>query len=384
MSTEVGGAVPNRPISVLHLTAGSEAGGISRYLSNLCRAMHAEGHRVVIAGRRGAWQSLFDDAPWPWIDVPLHRGPLALRRSASRLTEYLSRHPVDVVHAHYRRSALVGRRVARRGGLPLLFTLHLTGVPMRGPARWFSDFGDHAHAPSQMARQWLIDEAGVDPKRVTVIPHGVDPQDFPVADGDRRRAARADLGLPADCVVAAFVGRFDEPKNEGWMLDLAAASRQTLPSLRVALMGEGPREPLIRHRIRSDGLADRVMLLPFADPRPLYEACDAVFLPSSQEGFSLVTSEAMCMGRPVLRTRTAGTQEHIVEDVTGRSVPIDRDAFIKAALGLLYDPGALHRMGLAAASHVREHLTFEQQRDRMLALYRRLIRGSAVVHDSSP
>ncbi len=366
-------AAPDRPISVLHLTAGSEAGGISRYLFNLCRAMHDGGHHVVVAGQRGAWQNLFDDAPWTWIDVPLQRGVLALRRSAAHLSEVLSRHRVDVVHAHYRKSALVGRSVARRGSLPLLFTLHLTGIPMRGPVRWFSEFGDHAHAPSQMARQWLIDEARVDPQRVTVIPHGVAPQDFPVADADQQRIARTTLGLPLDGVVAAFVGRFDEPKNEGWMLDLAAASRRSLPSLRVVLMGEGPHEQGLRRRIRSEGLCDRVDLLPFGDPLPLYHACDAVLLPSSQEGFSLVNSEAMCAGRPVLRTRTAGMQEHIVEDVTGRSVPIDRDAFIEGSMRFLRDREALCRMGSAAASHVRKHLTFEQQLGETLALYRRLI-----------
>ena len=335
--------------------------------------MHTRGHRVVVAGQRGAWDDLFDGADWPWIDAPLQRGVVALRRSASRLTAHVRRHRVDVVHAHYRKSALVGRWVARRCRLPLLFTLHLTGIPMRGPARWFSDFGDHAHAPSQMARQWLIEQARVDPARVTVIPHGVMAQDFPIAAAAEQRAARTTLGLPHDGVVAAFVGRFDGPKNEGWMLDLAAASRRRLPDLHVALMGEGPHEEALRRRLHAEDLSDRVSLLPFGDPLPLYQACDAVLLPSSQEGFSLVNSEAMCVGRPVLRTRTAGTQEHIVEDLTGRSVPIDREAFVEGALGLLRDRQALARMGAAAAAFVRRNLTFEKQLEQTLALYGRLI-----------
>jgi glycosyltransferase involved in cell wall biosynthesis len=227
-----------------------------------------------------------------------------------------------------------------------------------------------------MARQWLIDAARVDSDRITVIPHGVTPQDFPISDADQQRTARCGLGLPPDGTVAAFVGRFDEPKNEGWMLDLAAASREFLPTLHVVLMGEGPREQALRRRVRSEGLSDRVEVLPFGDPLPLYHACDAILLPSSQEGFSLVNSEAMCTGRPVLRTRTAGTQEHIVEGVTGRSVPIDRDAFIEDSVRFLRDREALRRMGSAAACHVREHLTFEQQLGKTLALYSRMIHAS--------
>ena len=41
-----------------------------------------------------------------------------------------------------------------------------------------------------------------------------------------------------------------------------------------------------------------------------------------REGFSLVCAEAMCTGLPVLRTRTAGTRELILEDQTGVSTPI--------------------------------------------------------------
>jgi glycosyltransferase involved in cell wall biosynthesis len=74
----------------------------------------------------------------------------------------------------------------------------------------------------------------------------------------------------------------------------------------------------------------------------------------------------------VCRTGTAGTAELIVEGVTGRSTPIERDAFIAAAVEFLTDQATLRRMGIAAARHVRERFTFERQLQDTLALYRRL------------
>ena len=120
-------------------------------------------------------------------------------------------------------------------------------------------------------------------------------------------------------------------------------------------------------------MQSRVQLLGHRDPLPIYEAADALLLPSLREGFSLVTAEAMSVGVPVLRTRTSGTGELIVENVTGRSTPIEHDAFVAAAIEFLADPIKLREMGAAGAKHVREHLTFDLQFDRTMAMYRRLL-----------
>jgi glycosyltransferase involved in cell wall biosynthesis len=358
-------------LRILHLTAGSDAGGVSRYLHESCTRMAAKGHHVRIAGEVGAWHALFGESGIAWIQAPLKGGLVKLHLASRRLLGHLREQPVDLIHTHYRKSALIGGWLARRLGVPMLFTLHLTGIPMRGPWRWLSDFGDHTHAPSSAARQWLLG-AGVPDARISVIPHGIDPQRFPLASNDDRLAARLKLGLSAGATVAAFVGRFDEPKNEDWLLDLAAAAGGRLPDLHLLLVGEGPHEGALRRRIEADGLAQRVRLLPYQDPLPVYQAIDALLLPSSQEGFSYVCTEAMCVGRPVLRTRTAGTHEHVIEGVTGASVPVDRQAFLDAATAFLSDRGGLVRMGGAAASHVREHLTIDRQIDATESLYRRL------------
>jgi glycosyltransferase involved in cell wall biosynthesis len=80
----------------------------------------------------------------------------------------------------------------------------------------------------------------------------------------------------------------------------------------------------------------------------------------------------MSVGVPACRTHTAGADELIVDQVTGRVTPIDREAFVATAIDFLTDADALRRMGRAAAEHVREHFTFDRQVRDTLALYRRL------------
>lgn len=364
----------NAPLRVLHLTAGSDAGGVSRYLFDLCSAMHAQGHQVRIAGEKGAWHELFDGAPWPWIELPLKGNLPQLWKCVLSLRRMLRDEPVDIIHAHYRRSTLVARRLNPKPRPPILYTLHLPDISLAGPRRWLSDFGDFVHVPSEEAWQWLIENAGVPAERITLIPHGIDPRRFPITADADRAAARALLGLPAEARVAAFVGRLDVSKNEQWVLDVAAAAKQSLPDLQVLIAGAGPHEESMRRCIAERQLGDRVNLLGYRDPLAVYQAADALLVPSVREGFCYAAAEAMSTGIPVLRTRTGGTMAQIIEGVTGRSTPINREAFITAAIPFLSDREALRRMGHAAAAHVRANLRFDVQLERTLAMYRRLIR----------
>lgn len=372
----------DKSLRVLHLTMGSDAGGLSKYIHELSLAMVEGGHEVRVTGDRGAWHWLFEGTreQVPWIETPMRGGPVALARAAVMLRKQLRQWPVDVLHCHYRRPTLVSRALqslgvkARGGGrLPVLYTLHLSDLSLGWGRRWVSDFGDHTHVASSEAMAWATGPARVPEARVSLIPHGVRPERWKVTTSEARRAARRTLHLGDQDRVAVYVGRLDQnhPKNCPWLLDLAGAWRGRVP-LRVLLAGEGPDAPELQARIDREGLSDSVRLLGHRDPHDVYAAADLLLLPSGREGFSLVCAEAMSTGLPVCRTRTAGTHETVVEGVTGVSTPVERQAFLSAALDLLNDEERLLAMRTPAAAHVRDHLTFERQLRETIALYRRL------------
>jgi glycosyltransferase involved in cell wall biosynthesis len=333
--------------------------------------MHKLGHRITIAGDTGAWQWLFDSMPFPYVKIPLKGGPISFMRSVRMMREYLTDHPVDVIHTHYRRATLLGRKVQEHK--PILYTVHLSHISLAWPRNLFTDFGDHSHVASAEAKDWLVHDAHVPSDKISLIPHGIDTQRFAVADEQAKLAARRSLNLGPDDRVAIYVGRLDYPKNEDWLLDLAVAAQGRVPNLKILLVGEGPHEAMLRRRIEREELGERVFLLGHRDPLPAYQAADAILLPSIREGFSLVCAEAMSVGVPALRTRTSGTSSLIVENVTGRSVPIDHDAFISAAVDFLSDLDGLKRMGRAAAALIRDQFTFERQLSATLDLYHSLV-----------
>lgn len=367
-----------KPLRILHLTAGSDAGGVSRYILDLCTAMHADGHQVAIAGERGFSHSLFAQAPWPWIDAPLKGSYFALRRARKILAGEIESRGFDVIHTHYRRSTLVARRLQKEFGLPVLYTVHLPQMPLNLFRRSLTDFGDHAHVPSSEALKWVKEEGRVGADRVSLIPHGIDPARFPRIDAVGKAAIRSSLGVPLDATLALFVGRFDDQKNPLWFIEVARLAKKSDKPALFIMMGSGPIEAQVFAAVDREDLASDLKVVPYGDPLPLYHAADAVLIPSQREGFSYVCAEAMSTGLPVLRTKTGGTSEMILENQTGQSTPVDLGAFTSAALKFL-DLGhdRLAEMGRRGAEHIRENFTFARQYQQTLNLYRKLANRTA-------
>ena len=340
---------------VLHLTLAADAGGLSRYIVDLCVAMRDRGVESVVAGDAGAWDWAFAEAGVEYVRVPLKAGVGGLLKSR----RVLKGRQVDLIHTHYRRATLLGRLL--RTGAPLLYTLHLSHLPVGGWRRVLSDFGDHSHVPSRDGYDWLTRDLRVPADRVSLIPHGVDTGRFTPGD------TRTQFDLPPGATVACYVGRLDEPKNETWCLDALEGSDACL-----LVAGEGPREGAFREQVDRRGLAGRVTMLGHADPLAVYRAADVLLLPSGREGFSLVCAEAMAVGVPHVRTRTSGHTELTVAGVTGWATAIERRAWVDAAKAALADRRKLRAMAGDCVRHVVGGFTFERQVGETLGLYERL------------
>jgi glycosyltransferase involved in cell wall biosynthesis len=349
--------------SVLHIINASDAGGLSRYVIDLASRTKQAGWDVAVAGDGGVWQSRFDDAGVPYIRIPLGRGLRGFVESMWLLRRQARR--FDLIHTHYRKSTILARRLQLLGHPPILYTLHLSHIDVRGWRRWVADFGDHVLAPSSDAVGWLVNEAGVDHDRISVVPHGIDLARWPVTGVSDRSAARASLGIPAEARAAVYVGRLDYPKNVAWVIEAHHAARAIMPDHHTLIVGDGPERRLFEE---EPGL----MLLGERDPLEALRASDLLVLASLREGFSYVCAEALATGLPILRTRTTGTRETVVEGVTGFSVDVDRSAFVHAFVERMRDITRLGHMRSDCAAFAREHLSIDRQLRWTLDLYEKV------------
>jgi glycosyltransferase involved in cell wall biosynthesis len=360
-----------KPLTILHLTKSAGFGGITRYICTLGKEMATLGHHVLAGGGSGPWEKHFEQEGVEWVKLPLAGGVAALWQAAGIISWIVRERSIDIIHCHFRRPLLAAKLARLRGmhTLPLIFSLHLDQIAIGGIAHRLTGFGDLTIVPAADVRRWVTECAGVEPTQVQLIPHGVDTSKWHPPTISERKQARQKFGFAEDDVVAIYVGRFEYPKNEDWLLDLALECKRRGHKVRFLMCGDGRNAAELKDRVNRE-LSDYVSLFGYSDPMPFYHCSDLLLLPSALEGFAYVAAEAAACGLAVLRTRTAGWQETVVEGVTGRVVDIDKQAFIQAALELLSQPEVLRHFGQAATTFASQNLSVEQHVAKTISVYR--------------
>jgi glycosyltransferase involved in cell wall biosynthesis len=101
-----------------------------------------------------------------------------------------------------------------------------------------------------------------------------------------------------------------------------------------------------------------------------YAACDLFVIPSLQEAFGLVVSEAMACGKPVVGTNVGGIPEQIIDHYNGFLVePRDHFEMADRVLWLLDNPEKSRQMGLNGRRIVEEKFSLDRRIEKIISLY---------------
>jgi glycosyltransferase involved in cell wall biosynthesis len=177
-------------------------------------------------------------------------------------------------------------------------------------------------APSEWSRTGFL-EAGFDPGRVHVVPHGVEPIDFWHPDPEEKRALRARFGLPQDAFVFLNIGAMTPNKGIARLLVAFGRMKPARPEALLFLKGAeflygGQMEQSVHEARRNDEQATDAALrslvylgkdLSREDLAALYRAADAYVSPYHAEGFNLPVLEAIASGLPVIVTAGGPTDD---------------------------------------------------------------------------
>ena len=104
----------------------------------------------------------------------------------------------------------------------------------------------------------LVRFEGVPKRRIQVIYNGV-PSADPVREQERDNV-RAQFGIADDAFVIGAVGRLDSIKNLPLLIDAVQVAANTVPELRVVIVGDGPQRTAIESQLRKTGLERCVIL----------------------------------------------------------------------------------------------------------------------------
>ncbi len=245
-------------------------------------------------------------------------GASAPRRFAGNL-----RHPGQLVRLGVERKAIRSRRVNRY------------------------------HVDSSQVLADLVRFYRVDPARATIVPPGVNVDDFkPIL---QKGALRRELELPETATLILFCGH--DFQRKGLDRAIAALARMSHPAHLVVVGGRGSaQERQYKQLATARGVAGRVHFAgPREDTHRFFQAADVFVLPTRVDMWGTTVVEAMATGIPAIVTDVAGSADIVDDGASGYVLPSPFDADLLSSLldRLASDADLRQRVGETATERAR-------------------------------
>lgn len=213
-------------------------------------------------------------------------------------------------------------------------------------------------AVSEYIRDELIDRFGADPKKIRVIPMGVDLKRFGKISAARK-------STPHDGMERiVYVGRLVPGKGLDVLLESLPRLFQNRPLARLEIIGEGPLRRLLEQRINTLGVTQRVIFhggLPHPELERHLRSASALVVPSvAPEGLGLVIPEAFAVRLPVVAAGSGGIANVISHGHNGLlAQPGSPISLARQMTRMLAEPALRHRIIDAAAQTYKKKFRLE-------------------------
>ncbi len=202
-----------------------------------------------------------------------------------------------------------------------------------------------------------VEESGVSPERIHVLPNGVRPL-HETSEGGRGLS-----GVPDSARIIGTIGNLRRVKNhELFLRGIAPLVRESHDVWGVIVGQALPTEPGVEDSLRrlcgDLGIETRIVFTGFRDDaRQLVQRFAALCLTSHSEGFPNVLLEAMAARVPVVATAVGGVPELVEDGVSGLLVESDDPQGFAAAVRRVLEDSELGAKMVEAAHRrvVRDH-----------------------------
>jgi phosphatidyl-myo-inositol dimannoside synthase len=296
------------------------------------------------------------------------------RRFLRQLFAFAAKHPGQtLVLGHVALAPLA--QALRYLGLVRSYVIVLHGTeawkPLRIRERIASKNAVHIVATTRFTKERFVEENGIAPERISIVPLAVDKLSVDGAPFERPYPEPFRL---------LFVGRLwaiERYKGLDELLEALLLLKREGTSVTLQVVGTGDDLERLAGKAQALGVADLVTFSGALGPGDLaaaYRECDLFTLPSQGEGFGIVFLEAMSYGKPCLGARCGGIPEVIDHGRDGYLVPYgDSREIANRIRELSQNRKLLSTFARRAYEKVREKYLFTN----MLANWRDLARAQA-------
>lgn len=364
--------------------------GQAVHVEELIGALRGLGHEVVIAGPESFARASFGHDP-KLLGIVKKLLPKAIYEALElaynvpayrRLYRAWKKEQPDMLYERCNLYLLAGAWLKKRTGITMLLEINAPlareraafgglGLPLlaRRLEQYVWRSADFAlPVTNVLARE--IRAAGVQPEKLVVIPNGIDPERFALAQDSE--TAKAALGLSGRLVLG-FTGFMRDWHGLSDVLDWMAGA-DVPRHVHLLLVGDGPALAGLKAQTARLNLADRVTFAGLVD-RDMVARMVAVFdialQPKSVEYASpLKLFEYMALGKAIVAPDQANIREVLEPGVSGLLFDPARPSSMTAAIArLARDEGLRARLGQGARNAIEERgYTWKENARRVAAL----------------
>jgi glycosyltransferase involved in cell wall biosynthesis len=377
-----------RPV-ILQVIPSLDTGGAERTTLDVAAALVREGFTALVASRGGRMEEELAASGAELVRLnAASKSPRIMLSNVLALRDLIRKRNVGLVHARSRAPAWSALSAASMAGVPFVTTYHgiyNAGNPLK---RFYNSVmvrADAVIANSQWTADHILREYKKKPKRLVVIPRGVDLAMFDPASipPDNTTALREKWGVAESDFVALLPGRLTRWKGQGILIDAMARLKEKglLGNARAIFAGDAQGrdeyETELRTKITEAGLSEHAFIVGHVnDMATAYAASDVVVSASTDpEAFGRVAAEASAMAKPVIASDHGGARETVLTNVSGFLVPPGDAAALAMALEkvIATPPHGRVNMGMAGRAHIIRNYSCERMCSETIALYRSLI-----------
>lgn len=174
--------------------------------------------------------------------------------------------------------------------------------------------------------------------------------------------------------IVLCISRLKKYKNIGDVISAMSGIGQEAPDAKLVIVGTGDYEDSLRDLVRQLGLQDKVSFRDFVGLRPplrdvkvrLLQQARVFVMPSSFEGFSISTLEALACGTPVVSSDIDSSKELIKHGYNGFLFPVHRIDLLQRYVGTLLTNNDLHKQMSENAVKTAQQFTLDGTATRFL------------------
>jgi glycosyltransferase involved in cell wall biosynthesis len=344
--------------------------GAEKQLVYMARALHAKGVDVRVhsltRGEHYERDLIALGLPPCWVGERCGRARRLLAVAAAM--RQFRPHIVQATHFFTNLYAIFGARACGALAIGCCRNDVLSEVADCGRwGKWSLHWSPVLLVNSRAAKQNAA-QLGYPTDRVHVLDNAIDLAAFAAAQAE-------DVPSFGGRPVAIAIGRLVPQKRFDVFLQALARARESVPTLKGLIVGEGPdRSDLEKMAGSLSLLPDHVEFLGRRKDVPaLLCAADVLVLTSAYEGFPNVILEAMAAARPVITTLAGDSSSIVQYGTTGWLVPFnDPLSLAERLVRLLREPGLGKRYGEAGRRRVEKNYGFAGLAERLLAIYERM------------